>query len=57
LQEDPSPRPRRLKSIRERKAEVRLDKAVRRCIGFCCSDNEKVNVKHEINQIKYYTYA
>nr|XP_009932659.1 PREDICTED: coiled-coil and C2 domain-containing protein 2A [Opisthocomus hoazin] len=27
LQEDPSPRPRRLKSIRERKAEVRLDKA------------------------------
>ncbi|XP_042664146.1 coiled-coil and C2 domain-containing protein 2A isoform X2 [Tyto alba] len=26
LQEDPSPRPRRLKSIRERKTEVRLDK-------------------------------
>uniref|UniRef100_A0A8D0FQX3 Coiled-coil and C2 domain containing 2A n=1 Tax=Strix occidentalis caurina TaxID=311401 RepID=A0A8D0FQX3_STROC len=43
LQEDPSPRPRRLKSIRERKTEVRLDKEVRRCNLSCYSDNKKVN--------------
>ncbi|XP_075355894.1 coiled-coil and C2 domain-containing protein 2A isoform X4 [Mycteria americana] len=38
LQEDPSPRPRRLKSIRERKTEVRLDKA---------SDNDKFSQTQE----------
>ncbi|XP_072718192.1 coiled-coil and C2 domain-containing protein 2A isoform X4 [Ciconia boyciana] len=38
LQEDPSPRPRRLKSIRERKTEVRLDKA---------SDNDKFSQMQE----------
>ncbi|NXC20333.1 C2D2A protein, partial [Corythaeola cristata] len=38
LQEDPSPRPRRLKSIRERKTEVRLDKA---------SDNDKFGEMQE----------
>uniref|UniRef100_A0A8B9Z4M5 Coiled-coil and C2 domain containing 2A n=1 Tax=Buteo japonicus TaxID=224669 RepID=A0A8B9Z4M5_9AVES len=43
LQEDPSPRPRRLKSIRERKTDFRLDKAVRRCIVSCYSDNKKVS--------------
>ncbi|XP_009984375.1 PREDICTED: coiled-coil and C2 domain-containing protein 2A, partial [Tauraco erythrolophus] len=38
LQEDPSPRPRRLKSIRERKTEVRLDKV---------SDNDKFGEMQE----------
>ncbi|XP_050751273.1 coiled-coil and C2 domain-containing protein 2A [Gymnogyps californianus] len=38
LQEDPSPRPRRLKSIRERKTEVRLDEA---------SDNDKFREMQE----------
>ncbi|KAM4672768.1 coiled-coil and C2 domain-containing protein 2A isoform 2-T2 [Amazona ochrocephala] len=38
LQEDPSPRPRRLKSIKEKKTEVRLDKA---------SDNDKFREMQE----------
>uniref|UniRef100_A0A8C3JMQ5 Coiled-coil and C2 domain containing 2A n=1 Tax=Calidris pygmaea TaxID=425635 RepID=A0A8C3JMQ5_9CHAR len=41
-QEDPSPRPRRLKNIRERKTEARLAKMVRECVGSRCSNDKKL---------------
>ncbi|XP_059673883.1 coiled-coil and C2 domain-containing protein 2A [Gavia stellata] len=55
LREDPSPRPRRLKSIRERKT-VRLDKAVRRYIGEMQEDEShlpsKIKFRDSVKKLK-----